>query len=153
MDISNFRHLWDVDLRLSHSTTLIQGRFCKKRIFRKLSGKFNLKFIQEKPRYRCKNVTLIPYGFVIRPGRYFANNVNTDETAHHEPSHQDIHRLPICSWFTTVTLLGATDVSKYRDGNSGLKGLFWLSCIHYCTFSIISALYYDLCSVLRRGLV
>ena len=58
----------------------------------------------------------------------FANSVDQDETAQHEPSLLDLHCLPFCSWFTTVTRLAAVDVSKYRDGsvyfrNSGLKGL------------------------------
>ena len=58
----------------------------------------------------------------------FANNVDPDEMAHDEPSHQDLHCLPFCSWLTTNFLLGVMDVSEYRDGriyfrNSGLKGI------------------------------
>ena len=28
----------------------------------------------------------------------FANSVDPDEMAHNEPSHQDLHYLPFCSW-------------------------------------------------------
>ena len=46
--------------------------------------------------------------------------------AHNEPSHQDLHCLPFWSWFTTVNLLAAIDVSKCRGErdylrNSGFK--------------------------------
>ena len=54
--------------------------------------------------------------------------VDPDETAHNEPSHQDLHCLPFCSSFTTVTRLAAMHVSKRKDGivhfrNLGMKGL------------------------------
>ena len=47
----------------------------------------------------------------------FENNVDPDETAHNEPAYQELHCLPACSWFTTVSLLGAMAVSKHRDSS------------------------------------
>ena len=47
----------------------------------------------------------------------FANSADLSEMARNGPSHQDIHCLPFCSSFTTVTLLTPMDVSKCRAGN------------------------------------
>ena len=77
---------------------------------------------------KCMLSKLINLFNPVDQDSYFANNVDPDEMAHDEASHQDLHCLPFCSWLTTNFLLGVMDVSKYRDGrvyfrNSGLKGI------------------------------
>ena len=57
----------------------------------------------------------------------FANSAHRDETAHNEPSHQDLHCLPCSYYFLTKTPVCNNDVSKFRDGKvyfrrSGVKG-------------------------------
>ena len=57
-----------------------------------------------------------------------ANSADPDETARNEPSHQDLHCLPLCYWCLTEPPFATMDVSKFKDGkvhvrNLGLKGL------------------------------
>ena len=49
------------------------------------------------------------------------NSMDPDETAHNEPSQQDLHCLPFCSLFITVTLLSTIDMSKLKNGRVHLK--------------------------------
>ena len=35
----------------------------------------------------------------------FANSADLDETARNEPSHLDLHGLPVCCWFLNKTLV------------------------------------------------
>ena len=65
----------------------------------------------------------------------FANSTDPAEMTNNKPSHQDLQHLLFCSWFTTVTLLAAMDVSKCWDGrvyfrNSGLKGVNMINTYH-----------------------
>ena len=55
-----------------------------------------------------------------------ANSVDPDETACHEPSHQELHCLPFCSFFffffcysfKTETLFASVDKSKFKSGST-----------------------------------
>ena len=82
----------------------------------------------------------------------YANSADPDETACHEPSHQDLHFLPFCYWravssesslfailllikFWLRPLFATMDVTKFGDGtvhlvNSGVKGLMRISVMH-----------------------
>ena len=79
----------------------------------------------------------------------FANSVDPDETAHHEPSHQDLHCLPFCSGFTTIQSTSvAMDVSKCTVGrayfrNSGVKGLRKLVLLDYLTYPVVAPVVHD----------
>ena len=58
----------------------------------------------------------------------FANSVDPDETAHNEPSHQDLHCLPFCFDFWLRPLFRTMVRIRFKDGrvhfrNSGMKGL------------------------------
>ena len=56
----------------------------------------------------------------------FENSVDPDETAHNEPSHQDLQCLPFCSWFTTVIVLATIDLLKYWDEKSIPETQGWM---------------------------
>ena len=43
-----------------------------------------------------------------------AYNVDPDETAHHEPSHQDLHCLPFCFDYF-LSLVAIIDMSKFSN--------------------------------------
>ena len=47
----------------------------------------------------------------------FSNNVEPDETARDEPSHQDLHCLLVCFFidFILKPLFASMDMSKYKD--------------------------------------
>ena len=56
-----------------------------------------------------------------------ANSVEPDETARNEPSHQDLHYLPVCFDYWLTYLFITMDMSRFIDGkvyfiNSGWKG-------------------------------
>ena len=56
----------------------------------------------------------------------FASNVDQDAMAHNEPSHLDLHRLPL--FLSTDTLFGIMGIPKFKVGkvpfrNSGVKWL------------------------------
>ena len=57
----------------------------------------------------------------------FANSVDPDETARHEPSHQALHCLPFCFIFWLISLVVTMDLSKFKNEivhfrGFGLKG-------------------------------
>ena len=56
------------------------------------------------------------------------NNVDPDETAHNEPSHQDLHCLPVCSGYRLKLLFATMDMFKFKDGGvhfrTGVKVLW-----------------------------
>ena len=45
-----------------------------------------------------------------------ANSVDPSETAHHEPSHQDLHCLPFCFDFGLRHLFGTMVLARFKDG-------------------------------------
>ena len=57
---------------------------------------------------------------------FFANSAAPDETAHNEPSHQELHCLPLCSDFSPRSLLGTMVQTRFKYGRvhfwkSGMK--------------------------------
>ena len=54
-----------------------------------------------------------------------ANSVDPDETAHNEPSHQDLHCLPLSIGFWLATLFAIMDLSSFNDGNVHFINLGW----------------------------
>ena len=74
---------------------------------------------------------------------FLANNVDSNETVHYEPSHQDLHHLPFCfhSWMRPV--FGTLVLTRCKDGwihfrNSGMK---WLNQL--CWKCLMLELYRD----------
>ena len=48
----------------------------------------------------------------------FANRIEPDETAHNEPSHQDLHCLPFCNNFLTETPIwknGSDQIQRWKS--------------------------------------
>ena len=45
----------------------------------------------------------------------YANSVDPDETAHYEPSHQDLHYLPFFFYFWLTSLFAIVDTTEFRE--------------------------------------
>ena len=58
-------------------------------------------------------------------------SVGLDETAHHEPSHQDLYCLPFCSDFFYLSFLhvATMDMSEFNDGNVHFINLGRKGCV------------------------
>ena len=56
--------------------------------------------------------------------KFYANSVDSDETAHNEPSHQDLHRLSFCFDFRLRPNLELMVLTRFKNSrNSGMQML------------------------------
>ena len=57
-----------------------------------------------------------------------ANSVDPDETAYYEPSHQDLHCLPVCSVYRQTPICNNRHIQIRMEGStSGIQGVKELS--------------------------
>ena len=54
----------------------------------------------------------------------YANDVDPDETAYNEPSHQNLHCLPVFDFWLT-SLLATMDISKLNNGKNPFQNSQW----------------------------
>ena len=56
----------------------------------------------------------------------YANSVDPDETAHNEPSHQDLYCLQLCVDFLMISLLATMDMPKFNDRKVHFINSWWI---------------------------
>ena len=92
-------------------------------------------FVMLKPIFSQRGFIIITHVLTIfSPAvqtRHLANSVDPDETAHNEPSYQDLHCLPFCFVFWLTSPFAIMDLSNCNDGkvhfiSSEWKGLMFV---------------------------
>ena len=73
--------------------------------------------------YRTYNLLALTLSALQTKTDTFANGIDPDEMAHNEPSHQDLHFLPFCSWILTGTPFATVDMSKFKAGRGHFRNL------------------------------